>query len=231
MEELNMFDMSIPQEEFEFAKDNKLTDKKFDTKPIGFFKDALIRFRKNKGSVVAFFIIVLIVLYALIVPFVVPSHMATMPDSYYKYMSPRNTFMKEHFGVMGGFRDKDISESALYLEYAKAVAADGYDGKIETVAESKNSYYQPIYKITGTKTVSNGKTENTIYDVKVDTYLSVGFIYRTVTPEEYDSLVAWEKETGLHVLYPLVDILSFSVGINISLGLFYLIPFRKVNMS
>lgn len=205
MEDLNMFDMSIPQEKFEFAKDNKLTDKKFDTKPIGFFRDALIRFRKNKGSVVAFFIIVLIVLYALIVPFVVPSHKATMPDSYYKYMSPRNTFMKEHFGVMGGFRDKDVSESALYMEYAKAVAADGYDGKIEKVSESKNSYYQPVYKITGTKTVDSGKTTNTIYDVKVDTYLSVGFIYKTVTPEEYDKLVAWEEETGLHVLYPLVD--------------------------
>ena len=33
MEE-NMFDMSIPQEEFEFVKDNKLTDRKFDTKFI-----------------------------------------------------------------------------------------------------------------------------------------------------------------------------------------------------
>ena len=204
MEE-NMFDLSIPQEEFEFVTDNKLTDKKFDTKPIGYFKDALIRFRKNKGSVVAFFIIVLIVLYAIIVPFVVPSDKASQPDSYYKYMSPRNTALKQSLGIMGGFRNKDMSEAGLYIEYSKGVAAEGWDGTVITVGESKKSYYQPVFSAGGEKVVTNGKNESKTYNVKVDTYLSVGFIYKTVTPEELEKIEAWEQETGKHILYPLID--------------------------
>lgn len=204
MEE-NMFDMSIPQEEFEFVKDNKLTDKKFDTKPIGYFRDALRRFRKNKGSVVAFFIIILIVLYALIVPFVVPSHKATKTDSYYRYMSPRNVALKQSMGIMGGFRDKTMSEQALYIEYAKGVGAESWDGTVISIKDSKKSYYQPVFSISEGRTVMNGKNESTVYDVKEDTYLGVGFIYKTVTPEEYEALEKWEQETGYHVLYPLVD--------------------------
>ena len=65
MEEKNI--INIPKEKFEFAnKGEKLSDTKFDTKPIGYFKDAMIRFRKNRASVVAAIIIALIVLYAFI---------------------------------------------------------------------------------------------------------------------------------------------------------------------
>ena len=45
---------NIPKEKFAFVqKDEKLHDKKFQTKPIGYFKDAYNRFKKNKGSIVA----------------------------------------------------------------------------------------------------------------------------------------------------------------------------------
>ena len=44
----------LPKEKFEFAHSGeKLTDQKFEDKPIGYFKDAWIRFRKSKASVVA----------------------------------------------------------------------------------------------------------------------------------------------------------------------------------
>ena len=39
----------IPQEKFERVKTGeKISDRKLATKPIGSFKDAMIRFRKNK---------------------------------------------------------------------------------------------------------------------------------------------------------------------------------------
>ncbi len=205
MEELNIYDMSIPKEDFEFAQNENITDKKFDTKPIGFLKDALIRFRKNKGSVVAFFVIMLIVLYALIVPFCVPSHQATQPDSYYARMAPRNTALKESLGIMGGFKDLDGSEQGLVFEYAKGVAAESYDGRSMALKDAYDSYYNPVFKVNYTNTVMKGKTVSTNYNFKVDTYLQVGFIYKTVTLEEYNALEAWEAETGLHVLYPLID--------------------------
>ena len=57
----------IPQEEFAFVQMNeRLHDKELETKPIGFLQDALIRFCRNKGSVVCFFILLCMVIYELI---------------------------------------------------------------------------------------------------------------------------------------------------------------------
>ena len=54
---------------FEFVNLNeRLTDVKFDDKPIGYFKDAWLRFRKNKASVVAACIILLIFIFSFTAP-------------------------------------------------------------------------------------------------------------------------------------------------------------------
>ena len=66
------------QENFEIKKedfvlvqaDKKIHDKKLDTKPTTFFKDALKRFAKNKSSVVGAIIIGILVLLAIFVPIV-----------------------------------------------------------------------------------------------------------------------------------------------------------------
>ena len=65
MEEKNLMLEQIPAEKFRFVnQDERIHDKKFDDKPIGYFKDAWLRFKKSKASVVAAIIILLIVLYA-----------------------------------------------------------------------------------------------------------------------------------------------------------------------
>ena len=57
--------MNIPKEKFSFVHENdRIHDKKFEDKPIGYFKDAWIRFRKSRASVVAAIIIVLIILFS-----------------------------------------------------------------------------------------------------------------------------------------------------------------------
>ena len=73
MQEKKIFDMTnIPQEKFAFTnKDEKLHDKKLETKQMSYFEDVLRRFAKNKSSVVAAVIIALLVLFALIGPFTV----------------------------------------------------------------------------------------------------------------------------------------------------------------
>ena len=59
----------IPASQFAFVGDEgRLHDKKLETKPVGYFKDAMIRFCKNKSSVVAAYIILFLVLYAIFVP-------------------------------------------------------------------------------------------------------------------------------------------------------------------
>lgn len=51
----------IPKEKFRFVQqDTSIKDENFETKPIGFFKDAMLRFCKNKASVTAMVIILFI---------------------------------------------------------------------------------------------------------------------------------------------------------------------------
>ena len=60
---------SLTPEDFAFVQsEGQIMDEKFQTKPIGFFKDAMIRLSKSSVAVVSFTLIVLIILSALIVP-------------------------------------------------------------------------------------------------------------------------------------------------------------------
>ena len=57
----------IPQEKFKFVQmDARLHDKKIDTKFRSFFQDAMLRFSKNKSSVVAAYILLFLILFAII---------------------------------------------------------------------------------------------------------------------------------------------------------------------
>ena len=63
----------IPKEKFAKVQENQqLFDETFQTKPIGFFKDVLMRFCKNRASIVAFAIICVIVFMAIVGPFMNP---------------------------------------------------------------------------------------------------------------------------------------------------------------
>ena len=74
----------IPLEKFEFVNQGeRISDQKFEDKPIGYFKDAWIRFRKNKGSIVASIIIIIIVLYALLAPVFTTNFNQTFLDVFY----------------------------------------------------------------------------------------------------------------------------------------------------
>ena len=191
----------IPKEKFAFANvGEKLTDRKFDTKPIGYFKDAWIRFRKNKASVVAAVIILAIVLYAIFVPLFNFRYDASFMDTYYSKKGPRNLILRE-IGIADGGMTRDFNERALIKEYAKGIGAEDADGEGATWEEGKDSYYQPILKIKN-EFMQAGKT---VYSAKIDTYLEVGFLYRSIQQAEYAKIVAWQEETGIQVLYPLVD--------------------------
>ena len=66
-------DYQISSEKFVFhSTDSALHDKKLETKPISYFRDALGRFAKNKASIAATVIIVLLVLFAILGPIFSP---------------------------------------------------------------------------------------------------------------------------------------------------------------
>ena len=70
MEDNKILLPEVDKEKLVFVQqDTTIFDQKFETKKIGYLQDALIRFSKNKGSVVAFVILCIMILFSLIVPF------------------------------------------------------------------------------------------------------------------------------------------------------------------
>ncbi len=197
---------SIPQEKFTFVhQGERIVDKAFDDKPIGYFKDAWLRFRKNHASVVATVIIVIIVLFAFIMPLLNPNYDARFMDSYYAKKAPRNLALRAH-GMVDGGTDRSFSEKGLVKAVAVGMAAEDWDGKGDvTLEEGMASYYQPMLKIGEGIAKKRGKNVSYTYPGRIDTYLEVGFMYLSIEQTEYQRILDWEKETGKHVLYPLVE--------------------------
>ena len=108
----------IEKEKFEFVnRGERISDKKFDDKPVGYFKDAWIRFRKNKGSVVAAIIILCIVAFSFLCPLLTTNFDAAFMDVYYAKKPPRNMLLS-NIGIADGGTNRDFSEKSL----VKAVA-------------------------------------------------------------------------------------------------------------
>ena len=98
---------SIPKEKLALANlGDHIKDQKFDDKPIGYFKDAWRRFCKNKASIVAAIIILLIVVFAVVMPFF-DTGTGTDFDTYYAKKTPRNHFLTQ-FGIATGDIEKDF---------------------------------------------------------------------------------------------------------------------------
>ena len=194
----------IPKEKFEFVNENeKITDKKFDTKPIGYFKDAFIRFRRNKGSVVAFIIIMMILLFAIIVP---PASRNKARTSLVTYYSKKGPYVPGGVGLYNGGKAQDLSEVKLIYTISLGVAADGYDGKVETLEVGLKSYYQPLNSFDkNARIVRQGRDKTKFFSSNVNEYMAVGFKYITVTKQKFEEILKWEKENpDKHVLYPLI---------------------------
>lgn len=202
----NKNNLNIPAEKFAFVNEGeRLHDKKFDDKPIGYLKDAWIRFRKSRAAVVAAIIIICIIVYAFAAPFLISSHSSTFMDSYYAKKAPRHAALRE-FGMLDGGVERDFSEKGLIKAAAIGIAAEDVDGKGVTWEQGLQSKYQPMLEIgEGFVTKAPGNKTSMNYHGRIDNYLEVGFIYRSVEQAEYARIVEWQNETGIQVLYPLID--------------------------
>lgn len=203
----------LPKDKFKLVGDGKkISDTKFDDKPISYFKDAFIRFRKNKASIVAAIIILLIILFALVVPLFSPYRYKFYNEStgkyetrykmdeYYAKKGPKNNALSEIGIATGTVQDKP-NERGYMLLLATGVGADGFDGKT-VPADQATEKYMPVKEFKGTEL--NTITKRPHYVIDKDVYLEVGFIYTQVSQSEYAKMVAWQEETGIPLLYPLI---------------------------
>lgn len=199
----------IPQELFAFAHDGeRITDKKLDDKPISYFKDAWIRFRKNKASVIATVIIICVILYSFLLPLCATNYDSMFMDPYYAKKGPRNEFLAK-FGIATGGVKRDFAEKGLIKAVSIGMAAEDTEGTGKvTLEEGLSSKFQPIIKgeIGEPRVTKDAKKQDKkVWTADIDVYLEVGFVYKSVEQSEYAKIVAWQEETGLQVLYPLVE--------------------------
>ena len=93
---------AIPSDLFHRKEENEnLHDQAFETKPVSYLRGAMMRFAKNKASIVAAIIIALLALYAIIVPIVSPvmhlnetEHPNGFSDPNFMYALPYNPINK-----------------------------------------------------------------------------------------------------------------------------------------
>jgi len=91
---------------------------------VGYFKDAFLRFKKNKSSLAAAVIIMILFLFAIIVPFV-SDYDVTVRDGYYALMTPKSRLFAglapQTAERLGYLYRKDEEEGMLrYLRWLKA---------------------------------------------------------------------------------------------------------------
>lgn len=142
--------LNIPPESFEFVQlKDELKDAKFETPPIGFFRDAFLRFVRNRASVVAMGVIGLIIVFSIIGPALVPYGFDEVNTNRIN-MPPRIPYLK----------DWGIADGTMTL----------YNRRADNLSDP--SKYPPgsVIEVSNERIVSGVR----MVDVKVDYYAMVG---------------------------------------------------------
>jgi oligopeptide transport system permease protein len=98
------------------TKDVYIQDKPLKTKEIGYYKDSWNRFKKNKGALSAFYIILGILAFVTIGPFLNPYNLPeTAPNEAlrFAYLEPKIQIL-ENFGIFDGSRNITVGKRFLH---------------------------------------------------------------------------------------------------------------------
>lgn len=189
---------NIPKEKFEFYKrDESIHDKKLETKPVGYFKDAMRRFAKNKSSVIAAYIILALLLFAIFIPVFCENNYtrAASDTTYLQYskLLPKSSLFA--WAGWDGGSDETLSEGD-YLRREAIAIETGHNPN----AKLYESFQDPA------------NNNATYYKVRTDSYLKNGMIYLTLPESDYLAIQEWQNETGVQVIYPAVDSSSLKIA-------------------
>lgn len=177
--------MDLGAEKFVLAQDKeRLTDKKLDTNPVGFFKDAMRRFARNRGSVICAWVILILIVYAITVP-IFGNYNGTEFDAMYKYTLPRSELCARlGLGFWDGTKTATVNQAKY--DYYEALGA---------IVESSEPHY----------TVNEFGVQTTNYEVRYDSYKAVGYTSYRLSMTQIESIRTYEAESGLQIMYPLID--------------------------
>ena len=195
---------NIPAEKFNFVDSNRVIhDFKLDTKPVGYLRDALRRFAKNKSSLVAAIIIAIQLLFALFVP-VFSNYSVSFRDPMYAKVLPSLRVARENgWGFWDGATT--VTGGQTYFDSYDSI---GYEDQFTSDGLSHKALIR--YEITSSTEVADTEsgdegatTSDHYYKMYVDTYYNVGYKYFDLTAAEYEALQKYQNETGIQVIYPL----------------------------
>lgn len=184
-------DYKISGEKFVFRSQNgNLHDNKLETKPVSYFRDAWNRFCRNKGSIFAGIIILLLILFAIIGPMLTP-YTVSYQDETYKFMLPRNELCYK-LGLNfwdGGKQGDSLNEYSYTLHQAteQEIGREVFMSDVESVTK-----------------VYMGK-ELTSYTYRYDVYNAVGVKYAYLSTAEYEALQKYQDDNQIQVIYPTTD--------------------------
>lgn len=193
---------NIPVEKLRFVDRSEFrSDKKFETKPVSYAKDVWRRFCKNKSSVVAAVIVLLLILFSIFVPFLCANkYTESLTDTtYLQYtkLLPRNQlFVNLGIDFWNGTKKTTVNNSE-FLYFSAIEAETGYTVYTNILRENYAD--------------ASGSSKTTYYDVREDVYTKNGMIYLTLTESEFKAIQDWQNETGIQVVFPAVNTSSFKL--------------------
>lgn len=185
----------ISSEKFNFVQDaGKIHDKELSTKPVSYLKDAFSRFKKNKGSIVAAMIILVLVIFSVIGPIASPYTVA-YNDAYLKLALPKNQICDElGLNFWDGCTVEEINK--LNFSYKYAIGLEN----VENNGPIKNQEWEEVQRL------NNKKQQVTYYKIRKDSYRETGVIFMSLTKDQYNNLQQYQNETGKQVIYPITEI-------------------------
>ncbi|HLR35350.1 MAG TPA: ABC transporter permease [Tissierellales bacterium] len=146
MEDLKKLDLDIKEDSFELVQvEETLKDEKFKGEPIGFLKDAWIRFKESKPSMISAIIIAIIVIMSIVGPMINP-YTYRQQHVELSLMPPRIPGL-EKMGIADGIKEVRADKANLEARYGDS-----------------------IVEVLGEETVTHQGKETTMVKAKVDMY-------------------------------------------------------------
>lgn len=200
----------IPAEMFTFTQeDANLRDQELQTKARGFFADAMLRFRKNKSSVVATWILLFLILFSIFSPILSPYSIKDTDKLYINFPAYVPAVASWNKGILDGAKTYD-SQNDVSMTFWRGIAEEtGMDPVLRTVGSHATEVKQRGKMVT-----------RYTYDIEINAYYALGVVYRVFSYDEFQRIQDWQNETGIQVIYPYVRSEDIS-GITDNANLWY----------
>ncbi len=160
----------------------------------GYFSDALRRFRKNKSSVVAAWIILFLVLFAVFSPIISGRKLSERDPVYTDHPPFVRAVADLRLGILDGAVIHDGQSEAQKLAWEAIGQETGLDPVIRVAGTTEH-----------TEIFRGQERKVTYYRLQNNKYYERGVVLRVISPEEFLRIQAFQNNTGIQVLYPYVE--------------------------